>query len=275
MNTAATTPQAMGGKEPAPIAVPLRLADKYFTDIIPEPFCILGLRLKPLSLGRYRLMKRFSIAYVADEAAQASFGDLILGVLICSMTCDDFKTFANSKQFESQIKKWSQEINARPPRLLRWASSGNPLKKHFGTIISNSFYGRWWRKNFSFDVLEKIALFKRYISEGSVAPQVWDETTDNRVGASHWSQCVEVVLRGELGWSQREIDEEPLNKALWDYYKHLENQGLCRILSAEEAAELARELTPAEIEESRVAMEKLQEFLKAKNAAREEVLNGQ
>ena len=50
---------------------------------------------------------------------------------------------------------------------------------------------------------------------------------------THWSESVEVVLRGQLGWTKDEIEEEPLTKALADYFKHMENQGNVRLMPHE------------------------------------------
>ena len=50
----------------------------------------------------------------------------------------------------------------------------------------------------------------------------------------HWSQGLEVVLRGELNWTGEEINEEPLSKAFADYFRWAENQGAVRLISPEE-----------------------------------------
>lgn len=188
----------------------------YFQRAVPEPFRILGLRLLPLSLGRYRLMKRFDIAFVAEESAKANPDDLILGVLICANRCDDFKALANSKNFSKVVGKWGKKAN---PKL--W-------------LARIPFLGKWWRKRYGFDFLEKVGLFQCYIKEASEIPQFFDESNGGGSSGSHWSHGIEVALRQELGWSKDEIDEEPLSKAMADYFKLLENQGAIRLLTPED-----------------------------------------
>ena len=192
----------------------------YFEAAIPEPFRILGLTLKPLSLGRYRLLKRFDCAFVADEEKSATIPDLIIGVLICSMRCDEFLKWAQSPDFGKDIRKWSKRVVQIGPIgwIGRWLIP--PL-------------GRWWRKRHSFCAVEKMQLFQRYIREGQVIPKFWINDDGGESSGSHWAHSVETVLRAQ-GWSGEEIDEEPLNRALADYFKFAESKGMIRLMSDEE-----------------------------------------
>lgn len=191
----------------------------YFQAAIPEPYRILGLRLKPLSLGRYRLLNRFECAFVAEGEAKAGMNDLILGVLICSMRCDEFLQFLESKEFSKSVRAWGRKITSSP-------------------IIGHiPFIGKWWRKNHGFNVIQKIGLFKSYIEQSSKTPAYAQENEETGgPSASHWSQAIEVVLRGELGWTAEEINEQPLSKAMADYFKWAENKGILKLLTEEEMA---------------------------------------
>ena len=51
---------------------------------------------------------------------------------------------------------------------------------------------------------------------------------------------MEVILRGELGWSEEEINERPLSKALSDYFKWAENKGQIRLMTDWEIEEVQR-----------------------------------
>jgi hypothetical protein len=199
------------------------MSDAYFQRAFPEPYRILGLSLRPMSLGRYRLLKRFDCAFVAEEEARAQLGDLIIGVLICSMRCDEFLEWAGSKDFAQDVSQWGD-------RILGMGFLGIPGR--MGLI--NPPFGRWWRKRHGFNVVEKMQLFNRYISEANKLPAFLQEEGDNSASGAHWTQSMEVALRGELGWTKEEIDEEPLSKAIADYYKWLENQGAIQLLSDEQ-----------------------------------------
>ena len=193
----------------------------YFNAAIPEPFRILGLTLKPLSLGRYRLLKRFDVAFVADEATKGGVSDLILGLLICSMRVDEFVTWANSKSFARDVRRWSRSL-CRFPILgfLPW-------------------YGKRWREKHSFNIVEKMGLFGAYISQHTKVPSYWDETQSDTTSAAHWSQSLDVLLRSELGWTNEEINEEPLSKALSDGFKLAENKGQVRLMTDQELQMIA------------------------------------
>jgi hypothetical protein len=188
----------------------------YFSAAIPEPFRILGLRLKPLSLGRYLILRRFNCAFVDDEEAQAGIPDLLLGLVVCSMRVDEFLAAAESGTLQRDIRKWGRKVCP-----LAWVS-----------LLP--WVGKFWRKNHAGDALGKINLFRQYIARGSEIPAYWDEGASKRGIGGHWTQAVELTLRGELGWTKEEIDEQPLSKALWDYFKWLEGNGAIRLMSDQE-----------------------------------------
>lgn len=180
------------------------------------------MRLKPLSLGRYRLLQRFGCAFVAEEEKDAGVPDLLLGLVICSMRVDEFLAAADSQRLATDVRRWGRRICP-----LAW----------IGLL---PFVGKLWRKSHAVNVLEKMRLFKSYLEAGSVVPQYWEEEGQGQASGAHWSQSVEVTLRGELGWSEEEINETALSKALADYFKFAEQQGLVRLMIPYEI-ELIRE----------------------------------
>lgn len=173
-------------------------AADYFTATIPEPWQILGLRLRPFSLGHYKLLRRFGCAFVSDTAEEATREDLILGVLACSMIPAEFLSFIESPEYEQRVKDWGKSVGL-------------------------------------FDLKEKAELFQKYIAQHSQVPRYWEERETSESGA-HWAQCVEVLLRSELGWTSEDIDREPLSKAFADYFKHAENNGAIKLMTADEIA---------------------------------------
>lgn len=196
--------------------------DNFFSKDIPEPFQILGLKLLPLSIGRYRRMARHGIGFVSEGESRADGKDLLLGVLICSMKCRDWDELSTSGNIPKIIESWMRQINAVPPWYLRGK---------YGSILSSTWLGRRWRKNNSFDLLEKSRLFQNYIQEAQAFPKFIRKQQGSGVSACHWTHNIEVTLMGELNWRHEDIEERPLSKALADYFKHLENQGLITILT--------------------------------------------
>jgi len=184
-------------------------AASIFTAAIPDPVRILGVPLLPLSLGRYRLLRRFGCAFVADGPAQATMEDLIIGILICSMPCADFLAFIESPKSKRALAKWGRRI------------------------------AREIRADPHFNVFAKFGLFQAYLSEAEKIPPYWDEADPSPPAGGHWSQAVEVCLRSELGYTRDEIEEAPLAKCISDYFAHAQAKGAIRLISTDELEQAA------------------------------------
>lgn len=169
----------------------------YVAAAIPEPFQILGLRLKPLCLGHYFLLERFENAFVSNKDAVATFDDLIMGVLICSMTYEEFMEFLFQSDFEEQVFQWGKKCGV-------------------------------------FDLAEKCRLFHEYITKGSEQPIVFYEQEQGAPTGAHWGELLKLVLTGELGYTSSEALNLPLTQALHEFYKNAENKGIVTIAREDE-----------------------------------------
>lgn len=184
-----------------------------FQAALPEPHVILGLRLLPLSLGRYRLLKRFNSPFVSEEQEELSLnkicGELFFALLICGLRCDEFRSLMEAGRLEKEVKRWAK----RAQKLIR--------------------------KTSGFHIFQPIEQFKKYLTESTDLP--WKVVSISNIdveSVSHWSHSVEVLLRSRAGWSQEEIEEEPISKALCDFFKLLESEGSVRLMSHESYAEV-------------------------------------
>lgn len=231
----------------------------YFEQVLPVPPRICGLDMKPLSIGRYRRMRRQNVRFVAEELHEIKeselAGDLLKGALICSMRCADYDAFMCDPAAHAEIKRWAQRIGFLQPRYLDWPIVGGWINRIVGPEVTQMRAERE-----AVYIIEQVHAFQRYIAEGQVWPPWWDESPEGRASQSHWSHSIEGVLREKQGWSKEEVDEEPLTKALWDYCKTMENMGLGYILSEAEAKELARKLTPEEEAESMRSLKAIWEY---------------
>jgi hypothetical protein len=207
----------------------------YFEQIMPAPPIVCGRQLKCLSVGRYRLMSRFKVAFVSETTKIATAGDLLMGVLICSMSCDEFSEMVGQPDFKQQVQKWGRRMGFFPPRCLSWPILGKFLSQNIGQVIAESDAQY---------LLEQMQIFQQFIKDGSQSPPYWDESPGDRISGAHWSQSIEAVLREFQGWTKHEIDEEPLTKALWDYFKHMENQGMVRFMTDDERRAQETPLSP-------------------------------
>lgn len=233
----------------------------YFDSVFAVPPVVCGRELKPLSITRYRLMAWKKVAFVDEIERTATWGDLLMGVLICSMSVKDFLAFAAQPDFKAQIMKWGRREGFFEPRFWDWGM------KSKADWMLNRVWPEYYAQLNQREMMEQIQKFQDYIKLGSVHPPYMEKTDSSGLSAAHWSQSIEVILRGELGWSSDEIDETPLNKALADYFKYCENQGLVELLTPEQDADNKRQLTAEELEESRIAAKKVQDFLNGRTEA--------
>jgi hypothetical protein len=218
-----STPQ---GLESVPLA---KESFDYFAQVLPQPPVVCGLALKPLSIGRYRRMRRQDVAFVADEEKIGTAGDLLKGVLICSMTCAEYDEFVSSPSCGKEVVRWAQRVGLLPPRYLKWPIIGGWISRIVGEKIT---YQRSLRD--AAYVIEQIALFKKYVHDSQLIPNYTQKSNNPSKHSLHWSNSIELHLRSEQGWTSAEIEESPLSKALTDYFGYAESHGMISILSDED-----------------------------------------
>lgn len=180
-----------------PAATPAPAVSAYARAAIPDPYRILGLRLRPLSLGHLLLLQRFNCAFLADLPTTVTKADLLLGVLICSMRPDAFLDFLESRGFVRAVAEW-----------------GKKIKK--------------------FDFAAKAELFRQYLSTALQEPEYIALQPGSDEG--DWVQSLKLTLTTRLGYTDAEAWELPISKALAEYYKLAEAEGLLRVLTPEDLA---------------------------------------
>lgn len=202
--------------------------NSIFEAALPQPYRVLGIKLKPFCLGHYLLLRRHGCAFVADEQARATREDLIFAVLVCSQSFDEFQSWIN----DGKVSAWEQCKELA--RFATFRSSTAEMLAAFG--------GRRWqyetlrigRAVGLFDLKEKCELFQRYLEEHTREPKVWFEKEPTTESGSHWSHSVFVVLTGNLGFTRDQALSMPLHEALLHYFKHAENNGIVTLMTAEE-----------------------------------------
>lgn len=179
----------------------------YPNAALPQPVQILGLKLKPLSLGHVILMKRHDVAFVAESDAIAGIEDLLMGVLICSMTFDEWQKFEESDGFFNEIARWGRKVS-----LQLCGKKGN-----------------------GFNVIEKFGLFNDYVSTACKVPQMWIESGQQAARTdTPWYVAVKMCLTGQLNYSQSEAMNCPLQQAILEYCRYAESTGAIRLMTDEE-----------------------------------------
>jgi hypothetical protein len=184
-----------------------RQLDNYTKALIPEPYVILGVELKPLCLGHIFLMKRFECGFAdEDPAATGGIEDLFLGIAICSRKYEDFLEFIKDPV---ELKRWTKQWRKEILRQIKKSQNG-------------------------YDLFTRIALFKKYLKDGIKVPKYWEQSEDDGISGTHWTHSVLNVMTSELGYSQEEAMNVPVTRALHDYFRFLERSGAITLMTDDE-----------------------------------------
>ena len=191
----------------------------YFSAAYPEPWQIMGIRLRPFSLGHYIKLAQFKNAFVSEKTEVATFPDLIQGIAVCSMA-------SHPDPMRDEFWQWWNQ--PAPYSIFAALCRKTPLTPAERDIV------RWGRRVRKLDDwVEKAKMFAAYISTHSEPPGYWVTADDNKPGVksgAHWVQSVISGLVSECGYTQIEALNVPVCKCLQDYLKAAENQGTIRLM---------------------------------------------
>lgn len=203
----------------------MAIAKDYFAAACPEPWQILGVKLKPFSLGHYIKLHRLGCAFVSEIDTEAGLQDLVMAVVVCSMSSD-------ADQDEDQFWTWlNRRTGGLRYRLYRLK------QKLFGKSIATpaefDVY-RWGKRVGEVDVAEKVKMFSQYMELCSAMPAYVEETkTGAKESYAHWAQSVLHALVSKCGYSINEAMNAPMSRAMADFIKQAEVDGVVRILPSE------------------------------------------
>lgn len=208
------------------------MPNTYSEAAYPAPWQVLGVALKPFSLGHYIKLNRLGCAFVADETKNATLGDLLLGVAVCSMDShpdagkDPFWQWLSRSAPEGKFAGWWYRLRCRIARMFR---------QQLLTPAELDMM-RFGRKCRGFDFPSRAQLFADYISAHSKAPAFWESDNQGGKGSgAHWSHAMMQVLVSKCGYTLEEAHNAPLTRAMADFFKYIESEGGCRLMSEEEA----------------------------------------
>ncbi len=201
----------------------------YTQRIIPEPYTILGLSLRPFSLGHFLLLQRFNCGFVSDKPTLGGIDDLILGCCVCSMTYEEFlDAITDDKLFYTKESVFTKKSIRKEISFKKW------LKKWAKSVEKDIYSSK------EFNLYEKIQLFKNYINSGVKAPYYYEGERFDNVGESggHWTQAILLVLTGELGFTHSQALNLPMAEVFVHYFKYAENNGIITLMNEEESMEV-------------------------------------
>lgn len=194
----------------------------YAGSVYPDKWQVLGVELKPFSLGHYFKLRKLGCTFVSDTAEEATIKDLILGVIVCSMGShhdpeqDPFWRWLNNSDRSVKLWFWNftraQKLTQAEFEVLQWG-------KRVGKT----------------DFVEKAKLFAQYLSYYQESPGFYEgENTSNEPAGGHWSHSLYHALTSKCGYSPIEAFNAPMRRCLCDFFKLLESEGGGRLMTPEE-----------------------------------------
>lgn len=159
----------------------------FFSAAIPETPTILGLRLRPLSLGHILLLNRVRSSFVT-EGEPFKLEDIFIAVLICSLPYREGCAALEDPDLEKFFTRWQRKISRR-----RWFSKSKPI--HWPAIIGQ---------------------FRDYIEQGSRGPQYSYNPEQFVETACPAVQVIKIILLRNTSLTEAEVLDRPWSLCLWD-----------------------------------------------------------
>lgn len=155
----------------------------FFRPLLPDKFRILGLELKPLSLGHVHLLEAIESPFLFG--GQQDLEDLVAGVFICS-------------------RGWKSNL---------W---------HLKHRRLHALYEWVWQKAVgNFDVWDKKILFSEYLAEAYERPiyriNVGENDPQPADSGAPLSATIRVALMADLGFAESELWDRPWAKCVMDW----------------------------------------------------------
>ena len=199
----------------------------YFDASYPEPWQLLGITLRPFSLGHYLKLQRLDCAFVSEKSETATLGDLLLGVLVCSLPSDPDAT---KDPFWVWLNRQGTGLRWRARAWVARRLGKEPLTPAELDVL------KLGKQIGLFDLGDKARLFADYIKAHSDAPPFWDEPQpgEPRKSGAHWAHAILSTLVSKCGYTQEQAYNASLSKALADYFRHAEAEGCIRLMTPEE-----------------------------------------
>lgn len=185
------------------------MSAEFYTAAIPEPVAILGVRLRPFSLGHVLLLNRFGNAFGAGGTSPA-IEDLIQAIVICSQRYADALAEMDNPKLPEIVAAWQRKLAPRNRLGFRVAGLG-------------------------FSPAVEILRFAEYVRAGSSFPLFTvKESHQGEAMGVPMVQSVKVLLQSKMGFSEAEVLDRPWGLCLWDYFTLNAMEGHCKIMDRDE-----------------------------------------
>jgi hypothetical protein len=184
------------------------LSESFYEAALPEPFTILGLRLRPLSMGHLIILHRIGSPFVVDTEELTGLGDLAVACLICSKTYQEGQELISDPDLPGALYRWGRRLT----------------KPH------------WWNRRREIDLAEKFGLFADYIKAATEIPDHYWTQEGGSVDAP-MVQTVKVQLLMKTSLTETELLDRPWRLCLWDMLTIRALEGQLRFVDGDKLVE--------------------------------------
>lgn len=164
----------------------------FYLASVPEPVTLLGLRLRPFSLGHKLLLHRVESVFVCG--GEITHVDLALSVFICALRYNEACEAFNDRRLPRFMARWHAKLTG-DTRIRRWLGiKPKPV-----------------------DLKEKAEAFENYMAAGSKMPYFSYE--DSRSGAAQLESvhAVKLSLLSKTTLTELELMDRPWGLCLFDF----------------------------------------------------------
>jgi hypothetical protein len=194
----------------------------YAEAVLPKPYTILGVKLKPFCIGHYFHMQKEGCSIV-DNLASLSMSDLLLALFVCHHSYEDFRDVMDGYRI---FYPFGYRIKIKG-RMVWNKSKTRKIPKHF-----KKFCERWSKalakhrkQNPDFRLIEHINKFLDYVNAGSATPDYTVNVESDGQSGGHPLQAIIMTLVSDCGYTMSEAFNFPLVRCNADFAKHLERNG--------------------------------------------------
>lgn len=210
----------------------MNVADCIARASLPDTHYVLGAKLLPYSIGKWRLLYRCGASFVCGGSH--SLDDLLVGVIICAETYDGFMANFARANLAEEIERWQRKLSGglrgRVSRAIRRA-----LRRY---VSPDDVLG--------FNFADECARFERYIDEhggGEFVVNDWSRPVTipkTKGSATMHAPELEVLLSlltCELSVAESTALDMSLPLARWLWAVNAERRGLVAIRDMDERTE--------------------------------------
>lgn len=215
------------------------MTEAFYLAAIQDAWEILGVKLRPFSLGHVILLHRIESPFLVGWKAesQPTFDDLAVAVLICSCTYEEALEIIEGPALPSILRTWADRITG----MNRWSV-------RIG-----------WNKATPVDFPKAVIEFCDYIKEHSKIPNYEFNPGDFKDLHCPEVQVVKVSLMRDMHIPEPDILDRCWGQCLWDYVTLSALDGRVKMVDEQARAEafnLANELL-AKINSGQLTIPKL------------------